>query len=345
MLMNLYRALNRGEIQFDFAYFTNDHCDYDDEILALGGRIVRIEGGNAFSRFRNLWRVLSKGSWRTVHAHTLFSSGLHLLAAKLAKVPHRIVHSHSTNDVNKLGLAGCIYKGCMRWLFSRVSTEFVACGDTAARYLFPDQRKVHIIPNAIEIDRFLNAPDARCEATSGEVPLPLVILQVGRLEPVKNHSLSIRIAVELAKAGVNFEMLFVGAGSERSDIEAQIRERGLENRVRLLGLREDIAELMAAADVLLLPSLYEGFPVVLVEAQAAGLPAVISRTVPDEVDLGLGLVDFVDATSPPEIWGGRLLAAVRSEKVTSLARREALEARGFSAQAGAERLAAVYSAL
>ena len=160
--------------------------------------------------------------------------------------------------------------------------------------------------------------------------------------PVKNHKWSIQIAVALREAEVDFQMLFVGTGPEQSEIETLIRKHGLDGRVRLLGLREDISELMAAADVMLMPSLYEGFPVVMVEAQAAGLPAVISSAISSEVDLGLGLVDFVDLEAPPNEWAKSILAAAQLAKVANGARQQALEARGFSSHAGAERLASIY---
>lgn len=344
LLMNLYREVDRSQFQFDFAYFTDERCDYDNEIEELGGRIVRIRGENSATRFLGLWRALRGGGWQIVHAHTLFSSGLHLLAAKLAGVPRRVAHSHSTNGASGHSVAGRIYQRGMHWLLSRVTTSYLACGNAAANYLFPGRHDVRIIRNAINIGQFIHDYGAACRQALGLVPVGLVILQVGRLMRVKNHALSVRIAAALQEAGVDFQMLFVGTGSEQPAIEVLIRQHGLDGRVRLLGMREDIPELMGVAHVMLMPSLHEGFPVVLVESQAAGLPAVISSAISSEVDLDLGLVNFVDLDAPPEEWAARIVTTARAGVASPEIRRQTLEAHGFSARAGAERLASIYLA-
>jgi glycosyltransferase EpsF len=160
--------------------------------------------------------------------------------------------------------------------------------------------------------------------------------------PVKNHTWSVDVAAALRELGVDFRMLFVGAGPEKAALESQIAGLGLGENVKLLGLREDIAELMAAADVMLMPSLHEGFPVVLVESQAAGLPAVISSAISPEVDLGLGLVEFVGLSEGAELWADRIVDAAHKGEVEGAVRKDALEKHGFSSKTGAKRLAELY---
>lgn len=342
MVMNLYRAIDRGRFQFDFTCFTSDRCDYDEEILALGGRIIRIPGGGALSRFFRLWYRLRGGEWRVVHSHTLFSSGLHLLAAKLAGVPVRIAHSHSTADANSRRAVVKGYQWFSRKLLSRVPTGYAACGRAAASYLFPGRSGVTIIPNAINVPEFLKASGSGVRQELGIDPGRLLVVQVGRLLPVKNHAFSLRIAEALRESGHEFQMLFIGSGHLTEALEADIRTRALERNVRLVGVREDIAALMGAADVMLMPSLYEGFPVVLVESQAAGLPAVVSRAVSPEVDLGLGLIDFVDLGVAPADWAARLVVAASKPSPDPGVRRETLTKYGFSADGSALRLARMY---
>ena len=342
MLMNLYRETDRSCIQFDFACFSNDRCDYDDEIETLGGQIVRIQGSNPFIRFWNLWNVLRRGEWQIVHSHTLFSSGLHLSAAMLAGVPKRVAHAHSTSDANSSNYAGRAYQRGTRWLLSWIPTHYVACGKAAAEYLFPGRQDVTIIPNAIDIERFSTASATACKRALGLADDSLTILQVGRLMPVKNHAWSVQIASVLRTAGVKFQMLFVGTGPEISAIEALVLQHGLEEQVRLLGLRADIAELMAVADVMLMPSLHEGFPVVLVESQAAGLPAVISSAISPEVDLDLGLVHFVDLEQPAETWAKQIRSVAGACSVPEEKRKRSLEGSGFSARKSSERLLKIY---
>lgn len=343
MVMNLYRSIDRSRYQFDFATFTSDRCDYDDEIEALGGRIIRIPGGTPLKRFAGLWRLLRQGEWRIVHSHTLFSTGLHLLAAQLAGVPVRIAHSHSTADANSQSTVGRSYQIFSRRLLNRVPTDYVACGRAAASYLFPGRSEVTIIPNAIDVQAFLKEPSPTVRKELGIEPGCLVIIQVGRLQPVKNHVFSLRIADAIREARQDVQMLFVGSGELQDVIEVEIGKRGLERHVQLLGIREDIAALMGAADVMLMPSLHEGFPVVLVESQASGLPAVVSKSISPEVDLGLGLVEFVDLAASPAQWADRIVEAV-SEPILEPAAREALlNEHGFSAAAGARRLARMYA--
>lgn len=342
LLMNLYREIDRNLCQFDFVYFSTDRCDYDDEIQALGGRIFHVTGGQAV-RFLKLWHLMRRGEWPIVHAHTLLSSGLHLLTARLAGVRRRIAHSHSTNGSNGGTRIGRAYQNLMLWLLSWVPTDYITCGVAAGAYLFPDREDVQIIPNAINIRRFMNAHPAHLP-TADPVPNSLIIVQVGRLMPVKNQAMSVRIAAALRDMEVEFQMLFVGAGPDQAAIKALIGQHRLEKQVRLLGMREDIPEMMAAADVMVMPSLHEGFPVVLVEAQAAGLPAVISSAISTEVDLHLGLVRFVDLNASPEDWAAHILLAARV-KVAPEVRLQALADNGFSARAGAERLLSVYQAV
>ncbi|MCG7199121.1 glycosyltransferase [Marinobacter pelagius] len=342
MIMNLYREIDRSQYQFDFAYFTNDRCDFDDEIEALDGRIIRLKGDNPIQRFWSLFKALRLGDWSIVQSHMLFSTGLNLFAARLAGVPIRIAHSHSTSDLNSSSMVGRIYQGAMRWLMSWVPTRYVACGTAAAEYLFPGQPDVEIIPNAVNIDRFDQADGSDVER---ELAIPegcISVLQVGRLMPVKNQAWSLRIAASLRESGADFQLLFVGAGPDKATLEAEIVELGLDENVKLLGLREDIAELMAAADVMLMPSLHEGFPVVLVESQAGGVPAVISDAISREVDLGLGLVDFVGLDESAELWAAHITEAARKKEVEGTIRKETLEKYGFSSRAGAKRLAELY---
>ncbi|MEP0548682.1 MAG: glycosyltransferase family 1 protein [Rhodothermales bacterium] len=343
MVMNLYRSIDRSRYQFDFATFTSDRCDYDEEIEALGGRIIRIPGRNALTRFIGLWRLLRRGEWRIVHSHTLFSTGLHLLAAQLAGVPVRIAHSHNTADANSQSTVGRRYQVFSRRLLNRVPTDYVACGRAAASYLFPGRSEVTIIPNAIDVRAFLEESGSTVRQGLGIDPGCLAIIQVGRLQSVKNHAFSLRIADALREARQDFQMLFVGSGEQQESVEGEIRERGLGHHVRLLGVREDIAALMGAADVMLMPSLHEGFPVVLVESQASGLPAVVSKSISPEVDLGLGLVEFVDLAVSPAQWADRIVKTVSKPILDPVAREVILNEHGFSAAAGARRLACMYA--
>jgi len=342
MLMNLYREIDRSRIQFDFVYFTLDRCDYDDEIEALGGQILRISAGGPAGRFLAMYNLLRTGRWQIVHSHPLFSSGLHLNAARLAGVPHRIAHSHSTQDKSASRVWGYAYLQLARLLIGWSSTRVVACGIAAANYLFPGRSDVVMLRNAIDIGKFSGASGAELRAQLGSPPGQLLVIHVARFAPEKNHVHSIRVAGEMRDAGIDFQLLLIGVGPEMPAIQQLVSENDLASHVRFLGSRSDIPELMNAADVMILPSFYEGFGVVLVEAQAAGLVSVVSTGVPHEVDLGMGMVLFLGLEATLYDWMNALRMAATCDRPSVQERTSLLDQEGFSSAAGARLLEEFY---
>src|SRR5690606_18621770 len=154
MLMNLYRNIDRSAIQFDFITFTYEKGDYDDEILALGGRIFPIIANNPVKRMLELTNFLKKHSeYQIVHAHTLLNNAFHLLAAKKAGIQHRISHSHSTSN-SKSGIIANVYERLAIYLNKSLSTKKIACGEEAAKYLFTSSKNVWILKNAIDLQLY-----------------------------------------------------------------------------------------------------------------------------------------------------------------------------------------------
>lgn len=346
LIMNLYREIDRERIQFDFYCTSTAVGDYEEEIQKLGGVIYRSNGANLISKSLSLWKFLLNSQWEIVHAHTMYSSGFYLTAAQLAGVTHRIAHSHSAGDDRSGSVLGRAYQTIARTLLSFTATKRLACGDAAADNLFRDSSsRVTIIPNAIDIDSFFEASGVSVRESMGVNCNTLLILQVGRLESVKNHFFSIKMAAALKKAGVDYKMLFVGNGTLEKEISDSLQENELEEQVLLLGLRKDIPELMAASDVFLMPSIHEGFPVVLVEAQAAGLPAVISTSISNEVDLSLNLVNFVDLKKSAGFWANKLRAAAYQTLPLSDERFVALNELGYSSRIGAQKISGIYQSL
>jgi glycosyltransferase EpsF len=294
MLMNLFRNIDRTSVQFDFITFTQEKGDYDDEIIELGGRIFPILAKNPIERMFKLTNFLRQHSeYRIVHAHMLLSNAFHLLAAKRAGVQHRISHSHNTSN-GKLGVIAYLYEKFAIYLNKKLSTQKIACGKGAAEYLFGTTEHVWILNNAIDLKLYSQIAEKNRNYWKSikEDIQGLKIIQVGRLSEVKNHRFSLEIAKKLKEQGASFTFLIVGHGSLECDIRKIIQDNGLDKNVYLLGVRDDIANLMAGADVMLMPSLHEGFPVVLVESQAIGLKSIISSKISKEVDLGVDLIYF-----------------------------------------------------
>lgn len=302
MLMNLYRHIDRTQIQFDFITFTQEKGDYDNEILALGGRVFPILAKNPIDRMLKLNRFLSKHSeYQIVHAHMLLSNAFHLLAAKRARVKNLISHAHSTSN-GKTGLLNKIYEKFTLTVIRKISTHKLACGELAAKYLYgDDDNKVWIIPNAVNILEMQALADKSKNYISDRLGgRGIKIIQVGRIYKIKNQEFSLKIAEELKKRNIDFTLYIVGQGPLESSLKQEIQTRLLSNNVKILGIRSDITELMASADFMIMPSLHEGFPVVLVESQTVGLHALVSDRVSKEVDLGLGLVHFLPISSTKE---------------------------------------------
>lgn len=295
MLMNLYRHIDRDQIQFDFITFTEETGDYDEEILALGGKIFPIVSKNPIQRMFMLRLFLQEHQqYKIIHAHMLLNNAFHILAARIAGVKHIISHAHSTNN-GKIGLLAKSYEIFSKYINKNLATHQIACGKEAAEYLFGSKKDVWLLNNSINLNTYTKI--AGLHKTYWQEIEPnikgLKIIQVGRLNEVKNHDFSLDIMRNLKKKGFEFSFFIVGQGPLQQIIHEKIQTYGLENNVKILGLRSDVPQLMAGADVMLMPSLHEGFPVVLVESQAIGLLSILSESISKEVDLNLDLIEFL----------------------------------------------------
>lgn len=344
MLMNLYRNIDHSQIQFDFVTFTDQKADYDAEIIELGGRIIPILANNPIERMLKLQRFLKNNpEYKIVHAHMLLSNAFHLLAAKGAGIKHRISHSHNTSS-RQYSKIGKLYKKWALIINRQIATDKIACGKLAAQYLFGTTKDVLILPNAVDIDSMIATANRSTDYIEDNFDSNgIKLIQVGRLNEVKNHQFSLKIVEQLVKRKVDFTLYIVGQGPLEDELKQRVQQKSLTNHVKFLGIRTDITELMASADFMIMPSLHEGFPVVLVESQAVGLRSIISNKVSSEVDLGLGLVDFLPIEST-DIWVDYLLKP-RSEKPTEKTVSCTLKKRGFDAVTNSQKLTQKYLSL
>lgn len=349
MLMTLYRAIDRTQWQFDFLEFSADRSDYADEITELGGRLVKTSWSQAPLRMprtvQQLVRVLkSYGPFHAVHSHILFGSGAALVAAGIAGVPIRIAHSHSTSDSD--GPLDWVYQQAARCAIRSSATRFAACSGPAGAYLFgsgPFRRLGVLIPNAVDLDEFTPVGPLEKSDLRQQLGLPidsLIAVSIARMEPVKNHGFLLRLAARMRDQSIDFTLLLVGAGSLREQLEAETRALQLEDRVRFLGLRDDVATILRCADFLLLPSHFEGLPVVLVEAQASGVPCLVSDKVTEDSDLGLGLLTFLPI-SDVDAWAEELKRRPQAQLDAGVIR-SALSAQGYGVHEGLQRLMELY---
>lgn len=283
MLMNHYRHIDRDVVQFDFLTHRPFQGDYDEEIRDLGGRIFqapRLYPHNwiAYKKWMNIF--FSEQHYKVVHSHIDAMSAFPLLAARQANIPVRIAHSH--NDSIDKDLKYPVKQIARRFLPS-VASHYWACSTDSGEFLFGyrNTHRLQVFKNALDIEGFC-FDLAQRERIQGELGISrdqLVIGHIGRFEAVKNHEFLLRLFASLRKNGEDVILILVGTGALRARIEAQARRLGVSEWVHFLGLRRDIASLLQAFDIFILPSHHEGIPLVLIEAQASGLPILASSAV------------------------------------------------------------------
>lgn len=351
-LMHLLRNADPEKFQIDFTT-TMDAPFYQNEIEALGGRCIRIPNtdGRHFLRYcRALYRVMKDGGYDVVHSHELFHSGMVLRTAKRAGVPCRFVHAHNWSDGDGSGRQRWIrkwYNAVMRRWIVRYATEFCACSTLAGEYLYgkqiTQQANYHLIFNSVDTAKFLDHYDRRelgefCD--DGWVN----VMQVGRFTPIKNQLFTVQIVRELQRRGDHIRILCVGnnGNAYEQQVRAAIAEYGLQEQMLLLGVRKDVDVLARKANAFLLPSLYEGMPLVMIEAQAAGLPCVTADTYSREVDFGIGYVQWLQLEQSASAWADALERAVQMPRAEKAAVVQAVEKYGFDSRVFARRLCALY---
>lgn len=281
-IMNAYRNVDRSRVQFDFIVCEHREVSFDEEIRALGGRVFYVtrKSVSPIKNFNEIRKIVRDGHYRFVFRHTDVSTvALDLFAAKLGGASERIAHSHSTSAkkiwIHKL----------FRPFLNAVCTQRFACSADAGRWMYGNHKKYRIIMNGIDIPQYLYDGKKREKMReefgfAQDVP---VLGHVGNYMPVKNHALMIEAFAKVRKKYPDSRLIFVGDGDLREQMERRIRELELGDSVILTGVRNDIPDVLQAMDLFLFPSLYEGMPIALVEAQTAGLPCVISDAVTPDV--------------------------------------------------------------
>ena len=350
--MDLFRNLDRERFVLDFLVMKPGRHHYFDEIEALGGRVFYVEPPmeSNFLRFvRDVRGILAtEGPFGVVHCHTDFNSGAVMLAARLAGVPVRVVHAR-TSPPASTGSVRRIYNRAMRRLILSSSTQLVACGTEAGTHLFGkgamSAGRVVMLPNAIELDRFTMSATARTDARRGldlDQDCPVVV-NVGNLRPVKNQSLLVRAFARLLAHQPEAVLLLVGEGPDEASLKSLVEALGVGTQVRFLGSRDDVPVILAAADLFVMPSLWEGVPGAAVEAQATGLPVLLSDTISREADAGTGLVRFQSLHLSEEQWAATMEEMLAQPRVDPVTVRAAMETSGFDARVNARRLVDLYT--
>lgn len=291
-LLNVLKYIDREQFQLDFCTFGSSTGVNAKEVAILGGKILRCPKGGNLWAFRSRFRqILREGNYDVVHSHVHLFSGALLRWAKAEGVPVRIAHSHTSRDGQPDSLLRGHYGRLMKSWIDRYATHGLGASRLAAKQLFGSKwesdGRFRVLYYGIDLKPF-QEPVSR-EDVRAELGIPLdaqVVGHVGRFVRPKNHRFLIEFAGETLTRQPEVHFLLVGDGPLRAESEAQARAMGLSGNIHFVGSRKDVPRLMRGAmDVFVLPSLWEGFPVTLIEAQAAGLRCIFSNVVTEEASI------------------------------------------------------------
>lgn len=310
VILNYYKHLKLSEIQMDFIV-TNRPSDKMAEKLTQGHSEVHIipRNGSPFSYILKLFKLCRENQYDIIHVHgNSATMVLETISAMFAGVPIRIVHSHNVGCTH-MRLHKILYP-----LFNVTYTHALACGEKAGKWLF-HEKEFAVLKNGIDLETYkwdiTIRKEYREKIHAGE---KVVIGHVGEFNEQKNHRYLIELFAKLIQRSDNYILLMIGDGILLQDMKIMANKFGLRDRVLFLGRTEEVSRYMQAMDLFLLPSLYEGVPLVLIEAQASGLPCLVSDSVSRETDLA-GTVQYINLCNQAD-WIEQIIA-IESSKMRS----------------------------
>ncbi len=332
-LMHVLRNIDRQRYHIDFVTFSGKPGDFWGEINALGSRIFScVSPASPLRHWQEFRTILERfGPYDVVHSHDTTWNGSVLAIAKKLGVPIRIAHSH--NDISQsmpVGLAMHAYTQWSIWKSKQCATHGLACSALAASSYYgkgwQSDPRWSVFYCGVDLTPFAEEVDSHALRSALGIPEhSFVVGHVGSFRNrQKNHAFLVKIANELSQIDKTIYWLLVGDGVLRHTIQNEATRLGLIDRMIFTGLRSDVPQLMyGAMDVFLFPSLYEGLGLVMVEAQAAGLPCVCSDVIPEEADVVPGLVMRMSLTQPAIDWAHAIVNMRKSNQLPS--RKEALK--------------------
>ena len=302
-VVNLCKGIdkNRFELTIVNPALSEDCLVREAEVVEEGWEIVRtspLTGANIWSKLKHFWRlyrVLRKGKFDVFHTNVDLFNGPQLFIAWLAGIPVRICHSHNTNQqlalVEGYTFRVRAYQKVMRWLCWQFSNRRVGCSELAMEFLFKGKEWRQnsypiVINNGIDVELYRKEIDVVSKKQELGLTARYNVVTVGKIAPQKNPLFIANSFVELCKLRDDCDFVWVGDGPLKTECEDIFRKNGVLNRVHFLGRRSDVNEVLQCCDMFFMPSSFEGLGIVIIEAQAAGLPCLVSTEVPQEANCG-----------------------------------------------------------
>lgn len=307
-LMNYYANMDLTDMQIDFCVHSLKDSYFKNLIESRGGKIhilPKFSLKNYSAIKKGIKKLFKENKYDIVHCHQANAAYFYFKTAKKCGIKCRILHSHQTKAADKLTHA--LRNKPLLHLGKKYSTDFFACSKLAGDYLF-GKKKYEVIVNAVDVDKFSFSEEPRNKIREKySVPQSaFVIGHIGRLCPQKNQSFLIDVFNKIAEVKDDAYLFLVGEGEDRQKLEKKVTDYGLEGKAILTGATDRTFEFYSAFDVFVLPSLYEGLPVVGVEAQCNGLPLITSTNVTEELNL-TDSVEFLPIKRGAEIWAKAVL--------------------------------------
>lgn len=349
MMMNYLRHIDREKIHIDFLINRPERADYEDEIEKLGSHVYHMCGlyPGKFGKYKREFREFIKKhpQYKIIHSHLEERSYYALKIAKQMGVPVRIVHAHSVPNHFDIKLPVRLY---FRHKLKGVYTHRFACGKSPAKWLYGTTENVVFMKNAIDTNKFVFDKNVR-NRVRRQLKIKedtLLIGHVGRFIYEKNQSFLIDIFNNVNKHNKNSRLLLIGGGKPKEEvatkekIKNKVSMLGLDSKVKLLGIRDDVSDLMQAMDILVMPSRSEGFPVTLLEAQSAGLKCLVSDVVSNECNVSQEM-QFMSLDEDAEEWANKILSFCGDETQHKEMHTNVIDA-GFDIQENAKWLEKFY---
>lgn len=349
MLINLYRKVNK-EVEFHFISYSKEKAFYDNEIESLGGKIIRLDLPQEvgfISSVKNIKKVIKEnGPYDAVHTHMLFNCGIAMIAAYLSGIKVRVSHAHTTSD-DSTSFVRKIYISLMRVFIKMFSTDFLACSNSAGKYLFGNNitfnKRYNVLPNYIDYEKFINSSDKTyIREELGIKKDDMVVCHVGRFITAKNHEFLIDIINEMIKQNNKVKLILVGVGELKESIENKVKCLGIEENVYFMGIRNDIDAILSSVNLFILPSIYEGLGLVLLEAQASKVNCLVSEAIQPEVDLGIGLIKKLNLSKGAREWANEANNIIKQNKKINIDIISAVKEKKYDLSSILEKLLLVY---
>lgn len=312
---------------------------YDWPTMEIDGKTwIRPRNRHNYVAYKMFWnQFFRENHFDVLYYNTCDIVSIDMLKfAKKAKVPVRIIHSHSTGNqgnVNKkMNILHRKMEMSNRKKINYFATHLLACSESAGDWMF-GEHSYQVIHNGINLSKYKYGLKKRNEIRHQYgIDFGKVVGCIGRLDPEKNPIFAEKIAEKILTLEADTYFVFIGDGELANQVKYLVKENHLEDKIIFAGAVDNVNEWMSALDCLVMPSLFEGLPFVLVEAQAAGLPCVVSSTVSKEADF-TGLLKFIDLDAGEKLWAEIILEACENERIDYL---EKMVATGYSIESTAK---------